>query len=145
MARVTQRPNRVEGDDAGWDAAQTARFLAAAAHSTHGPIWLVAVATGLRRGELLALRWLDVDEARGVLHVRQEVRVADGFPQIMSPLACASVRPVPIPADVVTALGEHRRRQCDQRRAAGTAWADHGLVFCRADGTLLTPSDLQRA
>ena len=49
------------------------RFLRMAAQSAYGPIWLLALTTGLRKGELLGLRWQDVDLDRGVLRVRQTV------------------------------------------------------------------------
>jgi len=62
-----------------WDAAQARHFLDVAGESGYGPIWVLALATGMRRGELLGLRWGDVDLERGLVHIRQTVvRVGTG-------------------------------------------------------------------
>jgi len=59
-----------------WDVADVQRFLhAAAGDRRYGPVWLVALHTDMRRGELLGLRWQDVDLDTGVLHVRQALSV----------------------------------------------------------------------
>src|SRR5690348_5700585 len=108
MTGDTKHSYRAEDDHASWDAEQTTGFLAVAARSVHGPIWLVAVATGLRRGELLGLRWQDVDEARGVLQVRQTIRMIGGIPPIMPHMSPSGVSAVPVAAGVLAALGEHR-------------------------------------
>ena len=62
--------------------AEVQRFLAAAAPSPYGPIWAVVLATGMRRGEVLGLRWQDVDFERRVLHVRQSVAPVGGAARI---------------------------------------------------------------
>src|SRR5919202_6340754 len=65
-----------------WDMDQAQRFLAAASQSGYGPVWAVVLATGMRRGEVLGLRWQDVAFERRVLHVRQSVTPVGGAAQI---------------------------------------------------------------
>jgi integrase len=73
--RVPRKPRQT------WDEEQARRFLAVADQSGRGPIWIVALATGMRRGELLGLRWQDVDFERGILSVRQTVGALRGGPR----------------------------------------------------------------
>ena len=127
-----------------WDEAQARAFLAVATQSGRGPIWLVALATGMRRGELLGLRWRDVDFVQGVLCVRQTVGALRGKPEIKPPKTKSSIRDVPVPAEVMAALREHRRQQNEQRLALGPAWEDHDLVFAAGNGRPIYPDNLKR-
>ena len=136
--RVPRKPRQT------WDEEQARRFLAVADQSGRGPIWIVALATGMRRGELLGLRWQDVDFERGVLSVRQTVGALRGKPDVKPPKTRSSIRDVPVPAEVMAALREHRRRQNEQRLALGTVWEDYDLVFAAANGRPIYPDNLKR-
>jgi integrase len=127
-----------------WDTAQVQLFLAAASQSCYGPIWAVVLATGMRRGEVLGLRWQDVDFERRVLHVRQAVVPVGGAAQI-GPTKNSRSRAIQgIPPYVLGALREHRVRQNERRLALGAAWQDHGLVFPSNLGTPINPRNLGR-
>ena len=136
--RVPRKPRQT------WDEEQARRFLAVADQSGRGPIWIVALATGMRRGELLGLRWQDVDFERGILSVRQTVGALRGKPDVKPPKTRSSIRDVPVPAEVMAALREHRRRQNEQRLALGTVWEDYDLVFAAANGRPIYPDNLKR-
>ncbi|MBM3225492.1 MAG: site-specific integrase [Candidatus Tectomicrobia bacterium] len=106
--------------------------------------------TGLRRGELLGLRWKDADVTAGVLHIRQTlVRVknhdatADTAKSRLifeEPKTASSRRTVPIPAECLTALKHHKARQAEEKLLLGPAYEDHGLIFCRPNGHPIEPS-----
>jgi len=68
-----------------WDAAQARTFLASASQSPYGPVWLLSLATGMRRGELLGLRWQDVDVQRHTVSVRQTIGIVGGELEIKPP------------------------------------------------------------
>ena len=136
--RVPRKPRQT------WDEEQARRFLAVADQSGRGPIWIVALATGMRRGELLGLRWQDVDFERGILSVRQTVGALRGKPDVKPPKTRSSIRDVPVPAAVMAALREHRRRQNEQRLALGPVWEDNDLVFAAANGRPIYPDNLKR-
>jgi len=68
-----------------WTAEQARRFLAVARGSGYGPIWLLALGTGMRRGELLGLRWQDVDLDKGLIAIRQTVGLLNGRPEFKPP------------------------------------------------------------
>jgi integrase len=128
-----------------WTADEVKRFLSYAQDDTYHPYWLLAVATGMRRGELLGLRWQDVDIARSRVHVRQSVTVGKrGAPIFQEPKTPKARRVVPIPVEVTAALHAHRVRQNAIRLACGPAWRDHDLVFTVADGGPINPGNLLR-
>jgi integrase len=105
----------------------------------------VALYLGLRRGELLGLRWADVDLDIGRLEVVQTLQRVDGRLQFVRPKTRRSERTIPLPPVVVSALREHRARQAKERLAAGRCWTDSGLVFTSRVGTPLEPDNLRRS
>jgi integrase len=90
---------------------------------------------GLRQGELLGLRWVDVDLDAGTLRVEQQVQRVAGKLQFSPPKTAGSRRLIPIPAIIIQALREHRTRQLTERLMAGSKWRDHGLIFPSSVGT----------
>jgi integrase len=138
-------PPRVASREmATWDGDQARRFLAVAGQSAYGPIGIVALATGLRRGELLGLRWRDVDVERRTLSIRQTVGLVGTTILAGQPKTRSGRRTIPVPADVIEALREHRRRQNERRLALGPIWQDHDLVFAAANGNPINPDNLRR-
>lgn len=96
------------------------------------PLALLAVATGLRRGELLALRWADIEPDRNALHVHAAVsRTASGGYAVGEPKTRRSTRTVGLPALARLALERQREAQERDRAAIGSAWqgAEDGLIF----------------
>lgn len=105
------------------------------------PIFL-AFTTGMRRGEILGLRWEDVDLARGLLMVRQVLKRRKGQFFFEKPKTEKSRRTVVLPGAAVEFLKEHKRAQEERKRAMGGAYREYGLVCCRRDGTPIVPSSL---
>jgi integrase len=95
-------------------------------------LFVVAIALGLRPGELRALTWDHVNLDQGVIHVWRPTR-RDG--DTKTPKSRRSLR---LPGRAVQALTAHQKRQADERLAAGETWHDHNLVFCHEDGTQYT-------
>ena len=95
----------------------------------------VAVTTGMRQGELLGLRWSDVDLERGRIRIQRSLRYLGhaGF-VFQEPKTARSRRTVAPSAETLVLLREHRMRQLEQRMRLGPAYADQGLVFPREDG-----------
>ena len=73
------------------DVGQAQAFLARADQSMYGPIWIVALATGMRRGELLGVRWKDIDFDRHEFHVRQTVGSLGGRIEFKPPKTRGSI------------------------------------------------------
>ncbi len=120
---------------------QSQQLLAAAHGHPLEALYILALATGMRRGELLALKWQDLDFATKTLHVRRIYTRAAGNRYIEAePKTEKSRRSIALPALVVDLLLQHREKQVQMRRQAGEAWQEHDLVYCTSLGTPLNPS-----
>jgi integrase len=102
------------------------------------------VATGLRRAELLGLRWSDVDLPGACPYVRLTLQRSGPRLEFVPPKAHRSARPIPLCALATRALELQRVRQAKERLAAGALWHDHGLVFASTIGTPLEPRNVNR-
>ena len=145
VADAVEPPRAKRAQVAAWAPDDVTRFLDAADGDTYAPIWLVALATGMRRGELLGLQWADIDLARSELQVRRSLVEVDGKPVFQEPKTASGRRKVALSAATVDALRAHRTRQLERRLALGAAWRDLDLVFATADGGPIVPANLFRA
>jgi integrase len=121
------------------------KFLTAARDTKHFPAYFLALNTGLRRGELLGLRWKDVDLKAGSITVNQGlVRTKQGL-VFQEPKTKLSNRTIGVSPQVVIALKDHKKRQNEERLAAGTAYnKEHDLVFCNELGDPICPRGFTR-
>ena len=109
-------------------------------------LYVCAVALGMRQGELLGLRWEDVDLEGRTLTVAKALQRLDGRFQLVERKATHPRRKINLPQIVVSALGRHRARQSQGRLLAGPEWVDDwGLVFVTRRGTPIDASNLVRA
>jgi integrase len=110
--------------------AEAQRLLEAAEGTRWAALYRLALATGMRQGELLGLRWSDVDLERGWLQVARTLHWIPGQGFVFSaPKTARSRRRISIREDIVEALRAHRRRQLAERMAFGEGWVDEDLVF----------------
>lgn len=141
-ARV-RPPQRDSSRPEALDAAAARAVLDAVADTELHVVVLLAIATGLRRGELLGLRWPDVDLERGTAAIRQAVTVALDETLVLAPPKTArSVRIVALPAFAREALRAHRAAQDKLREVIGADWNPHGILFPDAEGSLMRPDRL---
>lgn len=106
--------------------------------------FVTTLVLGLRPGEVLGLRWDDVDEANAVLHIRSSLKRERNQLRIGETKTRKSRRALALPRPVLQVLKAHRRRQAKERIAAGPEWRDEGLVFCTTLGTPIDPSNFRR-
>jgi integrase len=106
--------------------------------------YILAVHTGMRQGELLGLKWEDVDLNEGVIHIRRTVVCSGGRISLGEPKTKGSRRPVHLTGAAVEALKAHLERQLEDIERLGDLYRDHGLVFTSEVGTLINPSNLRR-
>ncbi len=100
---------------------------------------LLAVATGMRRGEILGLRWEDVNLQTGTVSIRQSLEeTAEGL-SFKAPKTRSSKRTLHLPQMVTQALIRHKGTQAELKLAAGPTYQDQGLVIAWEDGRPLRP------
>src|SRR5215213_1792769 len=106
--------------------------------------YILAVHTGMRQGELLGLKWEDVDLNEGVIHIRRTVVRSGGKISLGEPKTKGSRRPVHLTGAAVEALQAHLEQQLEDIQRLGDLYRDDGLVFTSEVGTLINPSNLRR-
>jgi integrase len=125
--------------------ADAQKLMQVAKESRVEALIIIAVTTGMRRGELLGLRWNDVDLERGVLHIRRTMNRIPGFGFIENdPKTKAGRRKVTLPDIVVEALKRHREGQEEVKQKLGTRWRGKGLVFCNTVGGFWNPEKMTK-
>jgi integrase len=126
---------------------QVGAFLEAARGDRLEALYVLALATGMRRSELLGLKWEDVDLQARIVLVRRGLTISpNGGIEIDDPKRFDSKRRLEISSEVAAILKEHRKRQAEERMAAASgAWRDEGFVFTTHSGGYLHPNTLYTA
>jgi integrase len=115
---------------------QARTFLTACRGEPLFPLWLLALSSGLRRGEMLALSWADLDLDRGTLLVRRSISRSQTAGLVISePKPSRGRRTVRLSEPIVVALRTHRTRQLERRLSAGPDWKEADYVFTSSIGT----------
>lgn len=138
VARLVKRPKVTAAEMATWSPEQAATFRAHVADDRLAGCWLLTLA-GLRRSEVLGLRWADVDHDAGTITVAQGRVVVGGGTVTGAPKSARSARTLPMPRDVLTALRAFKTRQAEEHLALGASWPDTDLVAVNADGSPIRP------
>jgi len=119
---------------------ETDRFLTAAQEDRLGAAFILLLGTGLRRGELLALTWRDVDLSRGIIHIRHGVTFTKTAGLYRDrPKTDKSARSVPLPGIVASALQAHKDRMLQEEN-----YRLDGPMFCTREGTPIIPRNFNR-
>lgn len=114
----------------------------------YGLAVIVAARTGMRRGEVLGLRWQDIDWEARLCRIRNTLVPVDvkgqGRRLLLQPApkTRAGERIVAVDMDLLALLRHHRREQARLRLRMGSAWQDHDLVFCRPNGAPVNPASV---
>ena len=142
----TKRPRVVKPRHATWTGAQLSVFLETLSDKDRwAPLWTLAAGSGMRRGELLALRWHDIDLDAGVVHVERSVTQVRQVRVYGTPKNYER-RDVSLDAHTVGVLRAWRRQQAAERLAWGPAHMDQeGLVFTWEDGRPVLPDYVTKA
>ncbi len=145
VAALARPPRLVRREMRSLTSAEVARLLASTADDAYGPLFAVAVGSGLRLGEMLGLRWSDIDlDGRSLVVRRSLARAHGGGYELAEPKTNRSRRTVMLPAVAVDGLRRQKVRQAALTLAAGTAWHGGGLAFADAIGQPLRPSAVSR-
>ncbi|KNE83073.1 MULTISPECIES: tyrosine-type recombinase/integrase [Streptomyces] len=144
VASLVEPPRAKSRELSPWTLDETLAFLAAARKDPLYVAFVLAIAMGLRRGEIVGLRWTDLDLEKRVLYVRQQTQRRRGVLYDDDPKGRRR-RAVPLPAMCVAPLRWHRMRQAAAKHRAGECWKDGGYVFATRTGSPVEPRNLYRS
>lgn len=144
-----RQPRRADRETPGrkgvWTAQECARFLAAVADDRLHAAWVLAIVCGMRRGELLGLKWPKVDVDNGVIYVHWRRTCANGMVKggvIEKEPKGKSKRSIAIGPPIAAVLRRRLARQEQEMAAAGIAYHRLGHLFCNEDGKPYSPTFL---
>lgn len=143
-AGLVDRPSAPRPEIQSWTPEQVRTFLHSVADERLAPLWRLVATTGLRRGELLGLRWVDVDLARARIAIQQSLVVVKGVLSISEPKTSNARRSVDLDPETVGQLRAWEARLAREREVAGEVWEETGLVFVDELGGALNPSTVTR-
>jgi integrase len=119
-------------------------ILAEAQRTRLYALYVLAATLGFRRGELLGLRWTDLDLDLGTVASAKTVQRVSGRLLMDDTKTEDSDNTIPLPKITRRVLIEHRNRQAAERAHAGELWTDHDLAFVTVVGTPIEPRNLNR-
>jgi integrase len=133
---------------------QARQFLDAAAGYRFEAAVVLALAYGMRRGEVLGLHWSALDWRAGTLrvtHIVKRIKDRDGSSGRRTRLVVTELktpksrRILALTPEMVTRFRQHRARQAEAQIAAGTLWQDYGLIFASEVGTPMDPDNFSHS
>jgi len=129
-----------------WNEDDIHTFLDAAKDSPHYTLFFTALYTGMRRNELLGLRWGDIDFMLGQIQVSRSLQcLRSGEIDFRPPKTASGRRTIALSASAILALKEHRERQKLERTMLGLPESDNDLIFSQFDGKPLLPNSVTHA
>ena len=127
-----------------WEPEELREFLELVQGNRLETAWHLAAMTGMRRGEILGLRWKDVDIETARISVRQAL-VSVGYEVLKSSPKNHQARVIDLDPGTVEQLKAHQSRQTAEREEWADDYEDSDLVFCREDGSPIHPHSLSQA
>lgn len=142
VAGLVKPPRVARKEIQALDAEQARRLQAAANATRWAALFAVALATGMRQGELLGLKWADVDLDAGVIRVQRQLGRDRALAEVKND---KQRRSIDVPASTVAALREHRRAQAEERLLLGREYDNQQFVFATYRGRSLGYREVGRA
>ena len=144
VAALAQGPRIPRGHARALTIDEVRALLGQAKGDRHEVAFVLLVETGMRLGELLGLRWEDVDLDGRQLQIRQTLSSLGGRIILSEPKTASSRRPYELSPQAIEALRAHWVRQASERLAAGEVWVASGQVIATEIGTPVDPSNFRR-
>jgi integrase len=144
VSSLAAKPRVPHREMATMSADEVRRFLAQLAGDRLAALYVVALTTGMRQGELLALRWREVDLDTAVLRVVGSLQRGPTGLEVLAPKTPRSRRQVALTSLAVDALRGHRKAQLEERLKCGGEWVDGDFVFTSTRGTAVDAQELRK-
>ena len=144
VTEVVEPPKPTPGKIRPLSPAEARKLLDAARGERFEGLYVLAVTTGMRLGELLALKWQDVDLENATVSVRRTLTRTGGRYTLGEPKTKKSGRSIRLTPQAKEVLRQHLERQLWDIRMRGDTYTDHGLVFTTDTGASLNPSNMRQ-
>lgn len=141
---ATDRPRVITRQITPLTVEEAQQLLDAVAGHRLEALYRIALSLGLRRGEVLGLRWADIDLAKKTLRISGTLQRVQGKLERSLPKTKAGTRTLLLPEVLVELLIDHQRRQVEERAFWGDEWQEHDLLFPAERGTPMEPRNLHR-
>jgi integrase len=128
-----------------WSAEQVRAFLTATKDDRLYPLWRLLALTGMRRGEVLGVKWEDIDLEAGRLSVRRSLIPLGAEVIVSEPKTARGRRSIALDAETVKVLKAQAARQLVEQQAHGESWTDSGYLCTKEDGTPYHPEVVSRS
>jgi len=142
VAALTDTPKVVRPEIRSFTPDEARRFINAVKGERLEALYLLTITLGMRRGEVLGLKWTDADFNALTIHVRAALQRVNGRLELSETKTERSRRPLPLLDFVTKALRHQRTRQLEERLIAGSRWQDSGFVFTTRIGSPIDPANL---
>jgi integrase len=124
---------------------QARQLLTVATASIYETVFYLALVSGMRKGELLGLKWSDLDLAKGTIHVQRQLQCLNpGGYVLVPPKTKAGKRPIKLGQGMLGKLEKHRKDQELLKAAAGDKWQENNLIFTSSIGTFMDQSRISK-
>jgi integrase len=144
VARLSEPPKRVTKEGRTLTPDQARRLLASVEGKRLETLYVLMITLGLRRGEVLGLKWSDLSTRKRTLSVERALKRENGKLVLGDLKTKGSRRILNLPDEVVKSLGSHKARQAAERLKAGEVWQESGLIFTTEIGSPIDPRNLHR-
>ncbi|PHE73276.1 site-specific integrase [Bacillus wiedmannii] len=144
VATKTKLPKSDKEELTVWNEQEVQLFLKVAQDSRYSIVFHMALVTGMRQGELLGVRWKDVDLEKGHLTISQTLS-HDGKTFLLGGKTKSSLRKILLPASTITKLKKHRAVMLQEKLSQGEEYQDNDLVMCTPYGTPINPANVRRS
>ncbi|WP_280770078.1 tyrosine-type recombinase/integrase [Salipaludibacillus daqingensis] len=138
LPRVTQKEMNV------WNEKELTQFLEVAKEDQMNMVFFLALMTGMRQGEILGLRWKDIDLNKRLLSIKQTL-THDGKTFLTGAKTKSSLRTIYLSKITVKALQSHKAKISKQKESLEAIYTDYDLVVCSNHGTPLNPANVRRS
>jgi integrase len=142
VAALTDTPKLIRSEIRSFTSDEAKLFINAVKDERLQALYLLTITLGLRRGDVLGIKWENLDFHNLTLHVKAALQRINGKLELSETKTDRSRRPLPLLDFVVKSLRHHRVRQHEERLIAGSGWRDSGFVFTTRIGTPVDPANL---
>jgi integrase len=139
IASMIEAPKNKRKEMKVWSIDQVNQFLEFSSHSRYYPIFFLAAYTGMRKGEILALTWEDIDFDQSIIYVNKTLyKLTDRY-SVDTPKSSNSIREIYFDDEIRNVLKRHRLKQKEEKLKNSRVYDDKNLVFAQEDGMYVPP------